>query len=170
MILPTIDVQLMNEHLTTHEGVLYKLRIYYYHSKHPILKQIIQKQYMVMQDHIRVMLELLDPYRTNEVNLAPIQLDLLPSSLEGPIAQQDKPVAIEGRSTGQNMANLNFISALMMKDPKVKAIHKEMSMQQAKLQEQYSRFISKAFNEKPPMSSIEQQQDIIKRNKHLLID
>jgi len=170
LILPAIDVQLMNEHLTTHEGVLYKLRMYYYHAKHPILKQIIQKQYMVMMDHVRVMLELLDPSRTKEVQLAPIQVDLLPSSLEVPIAQQDKPVAIEGRATAQNMANMNFISALMMKDPKVKAIHKEMSLQQASLQELYSKFLSMAFNEEPPMSSRNQHQDIIKRHKHLLID
>lgn len=170
MILPAMDVQLMNEHLTTHEGVLYKLRMYYYHSKHPILKQIIQKQYMVMLDHVRVMLELLDPNRIKEVTLAPIQLDSFPSSVEGPFAQQDKPVAIEGRATGQNMANINFISALMMKDPNVKNIHKEMSLQQAKLQKQYSKFLSKAFNEKPPMSSKEQQQDIIRRHKHLLMD
>ncbi|KAA0545263.1 hypothetical protein FZW96_17945 [Bacillus sp. BGMRC 2118] len=168
MILPAIDVQLMNEHLTTHEGVLYKLRIYYHHAKNPILKQIIQKQYMVMLDHVRVMLELLDPNRTKDAKLAPIQVDIVPSPLEGVIADQDKPLAIEGRATGQNMANTNFMSALMMKNPHVKSIHKEMALQQAKLQESYSRFLSIAFHEKPPMSSKEEQLSIIKDHQHIL--
>ncbi|MBM6618965.1 hypothetical protein [Bacillus suaedaesalsae] len=168
MILPAIDVQLMNEHLRTHEGVLYKLRIYYHHAKNPILKEIIQKQYMVMLDHVRVMLELLNPNRTTDVKLAPIQVDIVPSPLGGPIADQDKPLAIEGRATGQNMANMNFMSALMMKNSHVKAIHKEMALQQSQLQESYSRFLSTAFNEKPPMSSPEEQLTIINRHKHLL--
>lgn len=165
-----IDVQLINEHLTTHEGVLYKLRIYYYQTKNPNLKQFIQKQYMVMLDHVRVMLELLDPNRTKEVKLEPIQFEIVPSFLEGSTSEQDKPIAIEGRATAQNMANMNFMSALMMKNPNVKAIHKEMSLQQGKIQELYSNFLTRAFNQEPPMSSKEAQQNIINRHKHPLMD
>ncbi|MEQ2527571.1 hypothetical protein WMO40_12725 [Bacillaceae bacterium CLA-AA-H227] len=170
MILPAIDVQLMNEHLTTHEGVLYKLSLYYNLAEHPALKQIFSKQFMLMKDHVRVMLSLLDPSRKGSVQLAPIDLTIVTSIHEGQTNKnsQDKYLAIEGRSTAKSMANDNFISALMMKDKHVKDIHIQMAIQQAKVQEMYSMFISNLFNEKPQLSTKENQMKIVSEFHHLV--
>jgi hypothetical protein len=171
LILPAIDVQLMNEHLTTHEGVLYKLRIYYHHVQHPTLKQIIHKQYMVMEDHVRVMLRLMDPNRTEWVYLAHIDLNIVPDSPKSQdsyIHSQDKPIAIEASATAKSMANTNFMSSLMMKNPNVKSVHLEMAIQQAKLKDSYSKFIQNEWPEKPTMSSKETQLEIINEFVHLL--
>ncbi|MFD1738099.1 hypothetical protein ACFSCX_16340 [Bacillus salitolerans] len=171
MILPAMDVLLMKDHLKTHEGMLYKLRIYFHHAHHPLLKEIIQRQYTIMNDHVRVMLELLDPNRTTPVRLAAIDLDIVPkgdSNLNGTTEKQDKPLSFEGRATAKFMANHNFMSSLLMKNPHVKEIHEKMAIQQAKIAESYTHLIQHLWREKPTMSTAEVQLEIINDFKDLL--
>ncbi|MDF0728111.1 hypothetical protein PY093_15685 [Cytobacillus sp. S13-E01] len=172
MALPAIDVGLMDEHLTTHEGIINKLK--YYHSivNHPDLKHIINLQIIVMQDHVRVMLGLLDPNRNQWITLSPIDLsDGHNQHIEkGNTSNTSlhKPIAIEARSTAKFMANSNFTSALMMKDPNVKHIHFEMAIQQATLERNYNDFIKKMGWEHPPKVTKETQVFTIQKHQHLL--
>jgi hypothetical protein len=170
MTLPVIDVQLMNAHLKTHEGVLYKLRMFYHHAKHPTLKELIHKQYLVMESHVSVMLRLLNPYDTNWIELPHIDLNIVPkeSYFEGNMHAQDKPIALEAKATAESMADKNFMSALMMKNQNVKIVHFNMADQQAKLADSYSQFIQNMWPEKTEMSSKETQLGIINEFQRLL--
>ncbi|MCM3715453.1 hypothetical protein M3202_15385 [Alkalihalobacillus oceani] len=72
MILPAIDVGLMAEHLSTHEGVLHKLEHDYHKVKNPVLQQVIAQQFRIMRAHIKVMLSLLDPNQHQWIHLPPL--------------------------------------------------------------------------------------------------
>ncbi|WP_117149258.1 hypothetical protein [Paraliobacillus zengyii] len=75
MLLPIIDVGLMNEHLSTHEGLLGKLDLYQTESSATYLKKIVTIQQTLLKTHIRVMLELLNPSNENWIELPNINLE-----------------------------------------------------------------------------------------------
>jgi hypothetical protein len=110
------------------------------------------------------------PTQTTWVNLAHIDLNIVPhgSFTEEHSFDQDKPIALEAKATSKSMSHNNFMSALMMKNPNVKAVHFEMALQQAKFHENYSMFINSIWPEKPTMSSKETQLEIISEFQHLL--
>ncbi|WP_138416026.1 hypothetical protein [Aquibacillus sediminis] len=144
MSLPAIDVSLMNEHLSTHKGQLHKLKQYYQQIRDPYIKQITNAQTIIMENHVDVMLSLLDPYHNHWVQVIPLQqvFNQLQLNQASPIKQpSDKSIVLELHSTAKFMANNNFLSALMMKNDNVKQVHYEMATQQANFEKIYSDYI-----------------------------
>ncbi|MBB6453132.1 spore coat protein CotF [Salirhabdus euzebyi] len=146
MSLPAIDVGLMNEHLTTHQGVIHKLKHYYSEVKDPYLKQIIYAQAVIMRDHVKVMLALLDPNNNQWKQVVPLkqvfsrlQLELITPHQHN----EDKKIVLENHSTAKFLATDNFLAALMMKNDNVKQVHYDMAMQQANFEKMYSDYINK---------------------------
>lgn len=70
MNLPPVDLGIMDEHLPTHEGVISKLKIFKEIVNNQELKKLIQLNISMLREHVRVMLELIDPDHKGEVKLA----------------------------------------------------------------------------------------------------
>ncbi|MCM3715454.1 hypothetical protein M3202_15390 [Alkalihalobacillus oceani] len=66
------------------------------------------------------------------------------------------------------MANYNFTSALMMKNPNVKHVHFEMAIQQATLEREYGEFMKQMGWEQPPMATKQAQLQTIQQFQHLI--
>lgn len=161
MILKSIDLGLMAEHLTAHKGIISKLRLYYCSVGNPTLKQIIYEQFLIMRNHVRVMLMLMDPARNETVSISalteiqPVEIKCKPFSSY----MSDKSIALEAHNTAKSMALDNFSSALRMKTSNVRDIHIQMALQQVKLQEKYTEFIHKMGDDHAPSASFEEQKN-----------
>lgn len=157
MLLPIIDVGLMNEHLSTHEGLLGKLDLYLIESSVTYLKKIITIQQTLLKTHIQVMLELLNPSNQNWVELPSIHLEEK-LTFSWPVYSDfdvlTKRITLELQSTAKAMAHTNFNSALLMKNKNVKHVHYQMAVQQAT----YMNFISAFVTEKDWAPSINATQ------------
>ncbi|WP_117170735.1 hypothetical protein [Paraliobacillus sediminis] len=157
MLLPIIDVGLMNEHLSTHEGLLGKLDLYLIDSSATYLQKIITIQQTVLKSHIQVMLELLNPSNENWIELPSINLEEK-LSISWPVYSDfdtlTKRITLELQSAAKAMAHTNFTSALMMKNENVKHVHYEMAVQQAT----YMNYISAFVKEKDWAPSIKASQ------------
>lgn len=169
MILKAIDLGLMSEHLTTHKGVLNKLQSYYCTVKNPALNQIIYDQYIIMRNHVQVMLMLMDPKINEQVSVSalfqiqPVEIPCQPLSIQ----MGQKEITIEARNTAMSMATDNFSSAIRMKAHNVRDIHIQMALQQVKIQERYSEFMKSMGWEYAPDSSLEEQVKALQFFKHL---
>jgi hypothetical protein len=60
VILKSIDLSLMVEHLNIHKGVLARLESAFCTVERHFLKQIIYEQIVIMRNHVKVMLLLID--------------------------------------------------------------------------------------------------------------
>jgi hypothetical protein len=169
VILKAIDLGLMSEHLTTHKGVLKKLQFYYCSVKNPTLKQIIYEQFLIMRNHVQVMLMLMDPKINEQVTVSalfqkqPVEIPCQPVWNQ----MGEKEITIEARNTAMSMATDNFSSALRMKAHNVRDIHFNMALQQVKIQGQYSGFMKSMGWEHAPESSLEEQVKTLQLFKHL---
>ncbi|MGQ3381114.1 hypothetical protein ACT6P6_24010 [Priestia endophytica] len=169
MILKAIDLGLMAEHLTTHKGVLKKLMYYYHAGQNAMLKQIIYKQFLIMCNHVQVMILLIDLKYNDTVSVSALkQIE----SIELPhrtvtFQMGDKNILVEARHTAQSMALDNFSSALKMKTFNVKQIHIEMALQQIQLQEQYSELGKTLGIDYSPDTSLEIQIKTLEHFKKL---
>lgn len=67
--LPANDIGLMAEHLSTHEGMINKLKIYHMNVKRLELKDTIDLQIKVMHAHVEVMLSLINPQNDDYVEV-----------------------------------------------------------------------------------------------------
>ncbi|MDD1515303.1 hypothetical protein [Priestia megaterium] len=169
MILKAIDLSLMSEHLMTHKGVLKKLAYYYCSVKNPILKQTIYEQFLIMRNHVQVMLELMDPEHNEGVSVLTLnQIELVDIPCPETILHLgDKNILLEVHNTAKSMALDNFSSALKMKATNVKSIHVQMALQQVHLGERYSELGEMMGLNQSPETSLEEQTNTIKRFKHL---
>ncbi|AXI30609.1 hypothetical protein CIB87_16850 [Priestia megaterium] len=169
MILKAIDLSLMSEHLMTHKGVLKKLAYYYCSVKNPILKQIIYEQFLIMRNHVYVMLELMDPEHNEDVSILALnQVELIDIPCPETILRLgDKNILLEAHNTAKSMALDNFSSALKMKATNVKSIHVQMALQQVQLEERYSELGKMMGLNQSPDTSSEEQTNTIKRFKRL---
>ena len=164
MILKSIDLALMAEHLTAHKGVINKLHVLYCSADDPKLQQVIYEQIVIMNNHVKVMLMLIDPARNEHVTVAALT-QVEPADIDcrqKTVNLSDQNIALEGRDTAKTMAHNNFSSSLRMKASNVRDIHMQMSIQQYKLQEKYSDIIEKNNWEKAPSSSKEEQLKTLK--------
>lgn len=157
MLLPIIDVGLMNEHLSTHEGLLGKLELYLIESSATYLNKIITIQQTLLKTHIQVMLELLNPSNEKWIELPSINLEKK-LTFSWPVYSDfdvlTKRITLELQSTAKSMAHTNFNAALMMKNKNVKHVHYQMAVQQAT----YMNFISAFVTEKDWAPSINATQ------------
>lgn len=173
MTLPATDLGLMAEHLSTHEGMLNKLK--YYHNKvtNAELKEVIGLQINGMRAHVRVMLMLINPYQDEYVEVPPLEANTRNQyhreKTWGQNTLDNKSIALEARASAKCMANENFVSALMMKNSNAKHAHIEMALQQATLQEMYGEFIKKMGWAFVPHVSEEDQINTYQHFQHILV-
>lgn len=169
MILKAIDLGLMSEHLTAHKGILSKLQTYYCSVNNPTLKQIIYEQFLVMRNHVQIMLMLIDPKMNEQVTVNALKqvqpVEIPCKSIE--MIMGEKEIAIEGHHTAMSMASDNFSSALRMKAANVREIHLHMALQQVHLQDRYDEFLKSMGWKHAPDSTLEEQVETINVFKDL---
>jgi spore coat protein CotF len=132
------------------------------------LGQIIAEQIRVMHNHVKVMIQLINPNQHGPVDLPPVNhlnIEVHPNSLNQPIC---KDIAVEARATAQFMGTENFVSAMEMKVPTVKHIHINMALQQAQIADFYNELIRKKGWEHPPVASPQEQARIVQQFEHIL--
>ncbi|MBP3952219.1 spore coat protein [Bacillus suaedae] len=163
MILKSIDLSLMSEHLNVHKGILNKLDAYYCNVQDQTLKKLIYDQYVIMWNHVEVMLSLMDPNLNEQVTAAALnnleQLAIPCKQVTSPIDQAT--IAIDLRETSKSMAQSNFNSALRMKTSNVREIHIQMALQQTMFHKQYSLYVERTINEVVPESTLQGQLAIL---------
>ncbi|HZG58697.1 hypothetical protein [Paenibacillus sp.] len=167
MRLPAVDTGLMANHLEKHEAILAKLSLYRTLAKDETYDRIVSEQIRVMLDHVRAMLELLDPERREPVRLKPIAHRFAAALMaEWPL--DFKQLLAETRATSLNMARENFLSALQMHHPNAKRVHVDMALQQVHFAERYGELMRAHGWEQHPMASPEEQRETIARFAHML--
>lgn len=106
--LPAIDLGLMVEHLSAHEGVINKLAHYQPLVTNLELRNILKLQENVLHSHVWVMLAFINPNYHNEVKVPPLS-----AYREDPIfersgnGEDNKWIALEAHNTAKNMSNRN---------------------------------------------------------------
>ncbi|WP_019153638.1 hypothetical protein [Robertmurraya massiliosenegalensis] len=137
-MLKTIDVGLMANHLPAHKGVIHRLEIYENNTKDLQLNVILKKQIIIMENHVKVMNQLLN--QTPNIVLPPIPQDVPMNNnhtMKPDTMFEDSSVALDVHFTATAMAKENFLSASNMKDPQAKKLHVEMALQQLEIAKQY---------------------------------
>lgn len=167
MNLPAVDLGIMAEHLPTHEGVISKLKIFNEIVENQELKKLIQLNIQMLREHVRAMLELIDPNRKREVKLAEMS-DIQINTDKLKLSEQEKEIILETRSGSKLMGSNNFNSALMMKDMNVKNIHIQMAYQDVRMQMLYNMVVEHVDADFTPRVSEEMQAKTHDKYKHIL--
>ncbi|WP_099157157.1 hypothetical protein [Virgibacillus ndiopensis] len=170
--LPAVDLGIMAEHLSSHEGVINKLKVYYEKVTTIELKEIIALQVNMMRVHVRVMLALIDPRNDDYVEVPDLNVyrGKNYTNWEGKprIDYDDKWITLEAHTTAKCMSNENYVSALMMKDSNVRNAHVRMALQQLEVQQMYSKFINKMGWSFVPHVSVQDQMNTYGHFQHML--
>lgn len=171
-VLPSVDLGLMAEHLTAHEGVINKLNVYHEKVTNTDLKEIIALQANMMRVHVGVMLALINPYQKDYVEVPPLNTyisSFFPRRVsEHKVNFDNKWIALEAHTTAKCMSNENYFSALMMKDSNVRNAHVEMALQQLAVLAKYADFIKSMGWSFVPNASIEEQVNTYQHYKYML--
>ncbi|KAB8139207.1 hypothetical protein F9U64_01655 [Gracilibacillus oryzae] len=170
--LPAIDLGIMAEHLSAHEGIINKLNVYHEKATNIELKEIIAFQGNMMRIHVKVMLALINPHYNDYVEVP----DLSVYSGNGYYQRDNKHwvdydnkwIALEAHSTAKLMSNENYISAIMMKDKNARNAHVEMALQQLEAQKRYSEFINRMGWTFVPHVSVQDQVNTYQHFQHML--
>ncbi|MBT2690912.1 hypothetical protein J7I93_22495 [Bacillus sp. ISL-47] len=159
MILKSMDLSLMAEHLNIHKTVIEKLKLFFCSVENPEMRQVIYEQIVIMDNHVRVMISLMDPQVNENIGVEALtEVKPVPIDCKSPVTQlTQQNIAIEGRHTARSMALDNFTSALSMKAENIKNIHVQMALQQARIQDEYSHIIKEKGWEHVPDASREEQ-------------
>lgn len=159
--LPAVDIGLMAEHLSTHEGMINKLKIYRMNVKNVDLKDTIDLQIKVMRAHVEVMLSLINPQNDDYVEVPDLRISNLnnyQTAIDEHVGYNDKWIALEAKASAKMMSGENYTSALMMKDDNVRNAHVEMALQQLEIQKKYSEFIKRMGWEFTPHVTTQTQE------------
>jgi spore coat protein CotF len=70
MILKAMDLSLMAEHLNTHKAVIEKLNLFFCSVENPELRQVLYEQIVIMDNHVRVMISLMDPQINESITVS----------------------------------------------------------------------------------------------------
>jgi tRNA(Glu) U13 pseudouridine synthase TruD len=166
MKLPAIDLGLMSEHLAAHEGVITKLKIYHQMVHNGYLKKILRLHIMTLRHHVAAMLMLIDPNRMEKVHLADLPKTPLNEPVES-LAEWEKDIALESRSTAKLMGTNNYNSAAMMKNENVKSMHVKMAKQDIEFQMMYNQLIEAIDGDFVPMATPEMQWMTLQKYQHV---
>lgn len=132
----------MANHLPIHHAVISRLSLYLSTVRSNEVKTIIEKQILVMENHIKTMNELLNPNQ-QQAQLPPIPTTVAPLAKEQQLPPNlnltEKDIVIDCHFTATSMAKENFSSSENMRDPLVKKIHSEMALQQSNIAEMYGK-------------------------------
>jgi hypothetical protein len=171
MNLKMIDLSLMAEHLPVHKAELDKLETYICSIKDPEIKQVVTEQYMIMMNHVKVMVALMDPVQNATIGIQdlhkwePFQVDCQQISA----GMSKENILIELKTSTESMANRNFSSALRMKADNVRNIHIHMALQQMMLLNRYIALMNKHIKDTAPESSIMKQKETFQTFKNMFI-
>lgn len=136
-MLKTVDVGLMANHLSVHNAIIKKLELYASGTQNQQLIMLLEQQAGLMKNHTSVMNNLLNTNQMSQVSLPPIpQVTSHSHANYSPIGLEDPDIATDALVTAMAMANDNFTSGLIMKDPQVKQTHIEMALQQSHIADQ----------------------------------
>ncbi|NLP51661.1 hypothetical protein [Bacillus sp. RO1] len=167
MNLPAVDLGIMAEHLSTHEGVINRMKMYDHSVQNPMLKKLLDLHIKTLKNHAETMLALIEPDRTQEIHLPEMDTIVWEGDF-GELEEYEKDIALDLRSTAKLMGSDNFNSALMMKDYNVKNIHLKMSYQDVTLQVMYDHLIKLAQGEFIPIVSKDMQLLVLNHYYHVL--
>lgn len=171
--LPAIDLGLMAEHLSAHEGVINKLAAYQSSVTNMELRNILNLQENVMRSHAWVMLAFINPNYHNDVEVPPltsfrIEHEHTSDKLENGNGGNNKWIALEAHDTAKNMSTENYNSAMKMQNMNVKNAHIEMALQQNQIKEKYASFIKKMGWAFAPNAANRAQTNTFLHFEHLL--
>ncbi|NKE06472.1 hypothetical protein [Mesobacillus selenatarsenatis] len=167
MNFPAVDLGIMAEHLPTHEGVISKLKIFKDIVDNQEIKKLLQLNIQMLREHVRAMLELIDPDHNGEVKLAELpDMDLNTEMLN--LSEQEKDIVLEARAASKLMGSDNFNSALMMKDMNVKNIHIQMAYQDVRMQVLYNMVVEHVNGDFTPHVTEAMQSKTYEKYKHIL--
>ncbi|QBP41267.1 hypothetical protein [Paenisporosarcina antarctica] len=166
MNLPAVDLGIMAEHLTTHEGVINRLKMYNKLVRNHMLKKLLDLHLKTLRNHVKTMLALIEPGQTHQVHLPKLDSFNWDVDFET-LEEYEKDIALDTRSTAKLMGSDNFNSALMMKDSNVKNIHIKMAYQNVSMQMMYDHLIMQTQGEFIPRVSNEMQQLTLKHYYHV---
>ncbi|MFS0674838.1 hypothetical protein [Ornithinibacillus sp. 179-J 7C1 HS] len=159
--LPAVDLGLMAEHLSSHQGAISKLRVYEHNVSLPELRKTLQLQRKIMEAHVNVMLQLINPNNTSYVEVP--SLESLKKQITNNQSQSNgsnnKWITLEALSSAKSMSNRNFMSALMMQNKNVRDAHVKMAMQQLELMEKYERIAIEHNWTFTPMATYKEQME-----------
>src|SRR5699024_11741662 len=103
---------------------------------------IKKKQMMIMNNHVQVMKQLLDP-KQSTVNLLLITTNVgMVQNLNNNLDISDQDIAVDAHFTASAMAKENFNSAENMKNHQVKKTHTEMALQQSTIAGMYEQLMN----------------------------
>ncbi|WP_093041197.1 hypothetical protein [Thalassobacillus cyri] len=169
MILKMIDLSLMAEHLPVHKAELDKLASYICVLQNQEVKQVAEEQYMIMQNHVKVMIGLMNPNENETIDVnalhqwEPVQLDC--QNVSPGMTQEN--ILIELIASAETMANKNFNSGLRMKAENVRNIHVHMALQQMMILNRYLALKDKLLKDTAPQSTLEKQTKTFEEFKRM---
>src|SRR5699024_5344445 len=169
--LPSVDLGLMAEHLSTHEGMINKLKVYHINTTNPDLKSIIALQINVMMSHVRVMLFLINPDNNEYVEVPDLNMyDVSNKRADGTGVNKynDKWIALEAHAGAKLMSNENYTTAILMKNRNVRKDHVEMTLQKLENQKRYTDIINRMGWSFIPHADTQEQIKTYHHFKHLL--
>src|SRR5699024_3980134 len=169
--LPSVDLGIMAEHLSTHEGMINKLKVYNINTTNPDLKSIIALQINVMMLNVRVMISLINSDNNEYVDVSYLNIyDVSIQRSYGTVVNKynDKCIALEAHAGAKLMSNENYTSALLMKDRNVRNAHVEMALQQLEIQKRYSDFINRMGWSFVPHADAQERVKTYQHFQHLL--
>lgn len=160
--LPAVDLGLMAEHLASHQGAISKLRVYEHNVSLAELSKTLQLQRKIMEAHVNVMLQLINPNNTSYVEVPSLESVKKQVTNTKQIQANDsnnKWITLEALSSAKSMSNRNFVSALMMQNKNVRDAHVKMAMQQLELMEKYERIAKEHSWTFTPMATYKEQTE-----------
>lgn len=169
MILKMIDLSLMAEHLPVHKAELDKLASYICTIQNPEIKKAATEQYMIMQNHVKVMIALMDPVQNDTISVEdlhkwdPVQLNCQQKYT----SMSQENILKELATTAESMANKNFNSGLRMKAENVRNIHIHMALQQSTMLNRYNALMDKYIKDTAPVSSRKEQEQTMETFKKM---
>ncbi len=169
MILKMIDLSLMAEHLPVHKAELDKLASYICTIQDSEIKRAATEQYMIMENHVKVMIALMDPVQNETISIEdlhkwePVQF----SCQQNDIGMSEENILKELATSAESMANKNFNSGLRMKAENVRNIHIHMALQQSTMLNRYNALMNKFIKDTAPVSSRREQEETMETFKKM---
>lgn len=169
MILKMIDLSLMAEHLPVHKAEMDKLASYICSIQNTEIKQVATEQYMIMQNHVKVMVALMNPVQNETIGIndlhkwEPVQINC--QQIFVGMSQENILIAL--KNIAETMANKNFNSGLRMKAENVRNIHVHMALQQMMILNRYIAIMDKLAKDTAPVSSRKEQEETYQTFKNM---
>lgn len=170
MLLPASDLGLITSHLPAHDGMLMKVKLLAKEAKDEKLINLLNLKAGIIRSHVRIMMDMLDPDKSGFEKIP--DFDELPQNQFETTTRgskkMDRHIAMEIKTSAEAMAKDNFVSALKMKDLKVKEAHIEMALQQVTLLEMITEFLKENEADVTPLGTVDEQKKVVNHFSHIM--